>query len=188
MPKLSALPTGTPKLTDIVPGVDKAANATDQYTWQQVAALVLSLAYPVGYIVANTTGNNPTTELGFGTWVQYAKGRTLVGQDPAQAEFDTVEEVGGEKTHTLSWDEMPAHSHGVSDPGHGHSGGANYFMDAGGGGNLGLNTPGNRFAQGLSPLYINGSGTGIWINNAGSSFAHNNLQPYQVVYFFKRTA
>jgi hypothetical protein len=187
MPKLSALPSGTPKLTDIVPGVDLAANATDKYTWQQVASLILSVAYPVGYIIANTTGNNPGTELGFGTWVQYAKGRTLVGQDSAQTEFDVVEEQGGEKAHTLSWDEMPVHSHSVSDPGHGHTFNIPTYV-ANGGGGLNYAGGGNVWHYQDGPYGVNGSGTGIWINNAGSGWAHNNLQPYQVVYFFKRTA
>jgi microcystin-dependent protein len=40
------------------------------------------------------------------------QGRVPVGRDAAQAEFDTLGEVGGEKTHALSSAEMPLHNHG----------------------------------------------------------------------------
>lgn len=56
------------------------------------------------------------------------KGRVPVGRDTTQAEFDTIGESGGEKTHKLSVAEMPAHTHtqnshfhGITDPGHNHS-------------------------------------------------------------------
>ncbi|ACZ29558.1 Tail Collar domain protein [Xylanimonas cellulosilytica DSM 15894] len=40
-----------------------------------------------------------------------AKGRTPVGLDTAQAEFNAVGKTGGAKTHTLSTAEMPSHTH-----------------------------------------------------------------------------
>lgn len=39
------------------------------------------------------------------------RGRTPVGYDVTQAEFDTLGETGGEKTHILTIPEMPSHSH-----------------------------------------------------------------------------
>jgi len=39
------------------------------------------------------------------------RGRAIVGQDAGQAEFDTIGETGGAKTHTLVAGEMPAHTH-----------------------------------------------------------------------------
>lgn len=46
------------------------------------------------------------------------KGRIPVGRDAAQTEFDTLNETGGSKTHTLSASEMPSHTHDIT---HGHS-------------------------------------------------------------------
>lgn len=39
------------------------------------------------------------------------KGRIPVGRDSSQTEFDTLGEIGGAKTHTLTVSEMPSHTH-----------------------------------------------------------------------------
>ena len=41
------------------------------------------------------------------------RGKVPVGRDPAQTEFDTLGETGGEKTHTLATASMPSHRHTV---------------------------------------------------------------------------
>ena len=66
-----------------------------------------------GDIVFNMTGVNPGTTFG-GTWVAWGSGRVPVGVDTGQGEFNSVEETGGQKTHTLSSSEMPSHSHSFS--------------------------------------------------------------------------
>lgn len=38
------------------------------------------------------------------------KGRVPTGRDSGQTEFDTLAEVGGTKTHTIGWANMPANS------------------------------------------------------------------------------
>ena len=47
------------------------------------------------------------------------QGRIPVGRDTGQVEFDTLGEVGGAKTHTLTLGEMPVHDHVMT---HGHTG------------------------------------------------------------------
>lgn len=95
------------------------------------------------------------------------KGRTAVGRDTAQAEFDVVGEVGGEKTHTLTTVEMPAHQH----------------ID----GWAGVNA---SAAYGVAPSAPvgnintqNGQSTTnhAYTSSTGLGGAHNNLQPYAVV-------
>lgn len=107
-------------------------------------------------------------------------GRVDVGLDTGQTEFDTIGKRAGAKTHTLSWNEMPVHNHGVYDPGHSHGASPQVWRDAGGGGTYNMTAGGNRYAQGLTTISIGGSGTGISIYNAGGGGAHNNLQPYSV--------
>jgi len=58
-----------------------------------------SEAFAVGGVYINLTGVNPATELGYGTWAAFGAGRMLVGLDAGDADFDTVRETGGAKTH-----------------------------------------------------------------------------------------
>ena len=92
------------------------------------------------------------------------KGKVPVGYDSSDTSFDTIGETGGEKTHTLTIDEMPSHNHGI-----------------------GLNSGGSTSGSGLSYLYTpNGYRTygdsgAEMILKTGRGQAHNNLQPYIVM-------
>lgn len=85
-------------------------------------------------------------------------GRAVVGLDPAQTEFDTLGKTGGAKTHTLTINEMPQHSHEqrVTANTGGPAARNDYSSDQ----------QGNIYAQGID--------TGP----KGGGQAHNNLQPY----------
>ena len=126
----------------------------------------ISSVYPVGSIYINATNStNPGTLLGFGTWVAFGAGRVPVGINSSDADFDTAEETGGAKTHTLTTSELPAHTHTVE-------------------------TKVSSGVNGTFPLGSSGStsqGTRA-SGSTGSGSAHNNLQPYIVVYMWKRTA
>lgn len=125
--------------------------------------------YPVGSIYMSATLSTAAAvgaALG-GTWAAWGAGRVPVGVDTSQAEFDTVEETGGEKTHILTAGEMPRHRHynGVrwnTQPG------AYYLYGSNG--------------QGDGAAYDNESGF------TGGDQPHNNLQPYITCYMYKRTA
>ena len=126
--------------------------------------------YPVGSIYINATNStNPGTLLGFGTWAAFGAGRVPVGINSADADFDTAEETGGAKTHTLTTSELPAHSHGGIFP----SGASGSFSQA-----FDVDNPGTGADLGSEKT----------TSNTGSGAAHNNLQPYIVVYMWKRTA
>lgn len=96
-----------------------------------------------------------------------------------QGDAVTVGSLGGEATHTLSVPELPAHSHGITDPGHTHNIGI--APDAGVGGALPRPTPG-AFTGG----YMQSATTGITINNAGGGGAHNNTPLLVVGTFYRK--
>jgi len=158
--------TGTPTSTTAATSTDTTQIATTAFVQQEINAIPavdLSSLYPVGSIYMNaSSGTNPGTLIGFGTWVAFGAGRVPVGIDSGDTDFDTAEETGGAKTHTLTVNEMPAHTHSVP-----NSGSQNNSFDSG-------TTVGNDV-----------TGTS---GSTGGGQAHNNLQPYIVVYMWKRTA
>jgi microcystin-dependent protein len=105
------------------------------------------------------------------TWVQFAQGRTLVGQDATDTAFDAVTPTAyiGEKSHTLTISEIPSHTHTYVDR----------YRDPAGGAGQTFNLSGSQVAL-SSPTVDSGS--------TGDGQAHNNVQPYEVVYYYKRTA
>lgn len=124
---------------------------------------VLEKVYPVGSIYINATSStNPATLLGFGTWVAFGAGKVIVGLDSSDTDFDTAEETGGAKTHTLTTSEIPSHTHSLS-------------------------TSDNPGGSGAIEV-AGGAPTSTQTTQAtGGGGAHNNLQPYIVAYMWKRT-
>ena len=159
--------------------------------------LILETTHPVGSLEINTSGINPSEYLG-GEWESFGSGRTLVGVDSSDSDFDTVEETGGEKTHTLTTNEIPAHTHGSkslvgtwANWGEGSgmvSSTANGYKVTGIVSAVGDN---NQYGWGTS-TGRDGDNTSLKIdathehNSVGGGQAHNNLQPYITVYFWKR--
>ena len=105
--------------TTAASGTNTAQVATTEFVSTAVgnitAAFINNLVYPVGAIFTTVTSYADSAAvaavLGTGTWEVFGSGRTLIGVDSGQAEFDTVEETGGAKTHTLTEAEMPSHTH-----------------------------------------------------------------------------
>jgi len=188
----------------------------------------LDTIYPIGCIYISTVETNPADIFEMGTWEAFGAGKTLVGLDDAQAEFDVVEESGGAKTVTLTEAQIPAHTHvqnahnhtqdshnhtqdahghTVTDSGHTHTtqryptatgGSSGFTIDTSMSGTPADNTLATKSA--VTGLTVNNStatnqaatATNQAVTavnqNAGGGGAHNNLQPYIVVYFWKRTA
>lgn len=195
--------TGTPA----APTASYGTNTTQLATTAFVQA-ALQAMYPVGSVYINASSTtNPSSLLGFGTWVSVGDGKVLVNQDTTDTDFDVLGETGGSKssvsshTHTFSatgsTGSAGGHSHSVTDPGHTHT----------------INNVARNISSGSGPTDAgdnlgyqtatsNSSTTGISISSAAdhthtvttsgttesTGTSNGNLQPYVVVRMWKRTA
>ena len=111
---------GTSNLTNIVQGMagsvntavntaNNAANTAEQIRVEMDA--VTNKLWPVGSIYISVNNANPASFFG-GSWVPFATGKTIVGVDTGQGEFNAVEKSGGHK-------ELQSHAHGMNN--HVHS-------------------------------------------------------------------
>jgi hypothetical protein len=138
-------------------------------------ANIADVVYPVGAIFTTVTAyaNSAAvvTAIGGTTWVAFGAGKVLVGLDASDTDFDTAGSStgsagsGGAKTHTLTTSEIPAHTHDIKMRREGVAG------------------------TGQTVLYdTNNELAAIPTQSEGGGGAHNNVQPYITVYFWKRTA
>ena len=126
---------------------------------------IIDLIFPIGFVVTLETNINPN-EIWGGTWIRTAKGKFIVGLNENETEFRTLGRTGGEKTHVLTVDEMPSHSHGqIVTAGTGGTATRTDYTD---------DSRGQKYPQGINT------------NETGGGKAHNNLPPYEVAYKWKR--
>jgi len=113
------------------------------------------------------------------------QGRVGVGVNPSDAEFNTLGEAGGEKTHLLTEAELAQHDHSMD---HDHSMTASYNLAATG--SSGSSRP-TGFVFGSSGSVVRTGTTGgsstVNTGNAGTNQAHNNLQPYIAMNYIIKT-
>ncbi len=127
---------------------------------------MIDIFYPVGsYYETSDTAFDPNTAWG-GTWVQEISGQVHVsaGTGYSVSGANTNTSDGGEKTHTLTVDEMPSHTHR---------------------GQYGSGTGTEAGMSGVGTKHWFSSG---YIEATGGGQAHNNMQPYIVVNRWHRTA
>ena len=140
------------------------------YLDRLVSIELINYIYPIGSIYLSVNSVNPSTFLG-GTWVQWGEGKTIIGVDDEDTDFDTAENTGGEKMHTLTIDEIPSHYH--RNP---------------------LASPDDSNFSGVdNQLVVADSDTSHATGNnsypttsKGGDQPHNNLQPYITCYMWKR--
>ncbi len=99
------------------------------------------------------------------------RGKVPVGLDLADSKFDALGNMGGEKSHVLSVDEMPTHTHIQNS--HGHT--IKYTSTKAGSGATIASVNGELTA---SDVVNNATATN---KNTGGGKAHNNLQPYMIL-------
>lgn len=104
-------------------------------------------------------------------WVEHTEmqGFTPVGQKVGDDDFGTLGKTLGAKTHKLTINEMPKHSHSTS-----------VVVS---GDDLGY-TDGRGFVMGRSE-FTTRENTPITIKNTGDDKAHNNIQPSRIVRFIR---
>lgn len=135
--------------------------------WSQYlnATDALDKYWPVNSIYISYSHTSPASLIG-GTWTRL-QSRFLWGTTTS----GTIGATGGEQTHTLTVNEMPAHNHGLyvdSD-----------FTKTGSSVGLTNNSYGNTTST------ITGK---IYMDNTGGGAAHNNMPPYVNVAIWRRTA
>ena len=124
------------------------------------------LAYmPIGYIYISTNSTSPEVLFG-GTWQQIAQGRTLVGIDTSDSDFNSIGKTGGSKA-------LQEHAHEV------------WWGDRVFGITNSVAPTGNVWNT--IGLHDASQGTALKAIATGSGHS-GNLQPYLVVYMWERTA
>lgn len=180
-------------------GLVKAPEITDRENflkgngeWAEVPKVtkldLLDMIYPVGSIYMSVNSSDPGSLFG-GTWEKMPAGRVLIPEgESSWGTTYTAGSQGGEATHTLTFDEMPAHNHSVSISYvgahthtmprlyHDNGGTPNlYFGDSSGG--TGVTSANGDHGHTATVGYAGGS------NNTFSL-----IQPYLPVYMWQRTA
>ena len=104
-----------------------------------------------------------------------ARGRVLVGRDGGDEQFNSIGETGGEKNHTLTGPELPAHQHRL---GHNYGGNLGYAENTGGPTQY---TVGYGVTRGSSNDLKSGT------QDTTTGQPHNNLQPFLVSHMIIKT-
>lgn len=126
---------------------------------------LLQEAFPINKVEVFFDDLDHSNFLGY-TWEMVSQGRFPVGLDTNDTDFNIIGKTGGEKTHTLTVNEMPSHAHYVDK----RQGKAN-----------------------TGPYELIGQDGGGTIEQYRTSFAgnnlpHNNVPPYIVMAFWRRIA
>lgn len=156
-------------------------NAVDDYSdkFAQQGSRILAVENriyedtKVGDVFVTTTHFDTSAQVaihkGYGTWEREAEGRAIVGYSSQADSPDWTKQAGkvyGEYEHQLKIDEMPSHTHKVSDT-------------------IGIDGQGGGWdMNGNASNFIDSKG----IQYTGGDKAHNNVQPSKIVDVWKRIA
>lgn len=176
---------------------------------------IVNVMYPVGIIVEFAKDVDPNATWVGTTWERMSSGRVLVSTGTSSSGTTyTLGKTGGEESHKLTNDEMPLHNHASttsSEGGHTHtgttdtagnhthtlhkgnsgSGGAYFSQGQVYGLNSGTVSPPDYAGDHNHTFTTSSNGTHthtITVSDTGGGKAHNNMQPYEVVNRWKRTA
>lgn len=141
-------------------------------------------AYPVGAIYISVSDVSPATLFG-GTWATFATGRTIVGYNPSDVEFNAIEKYGGHKnlqahTHSASTDSQGSHRHN-------EQGYWSFAQGTYGQGRARNNITGDPVDTNPANVSTGAHTHTVTVGSTGAGNAEN-LMPYITVYMWKRTA
>lgn len=144
---------------------------------------VFERLYPIGSIYTNATDNtNPGSLLGFGSWAAFGSGRVMVGVDTEQTEFNAAGNTGGDKalqshTHTGTTSTAGDHSHTVT--------------LTGSNSDVVTNSRSIEWSDAIDSTSVSTSGAGshnhTFTTASSGTGSSGNLQPFVVVYMWRRT-
>jgi microcystin-dependent protein len=130
---------------------------------------VLGVAYGAGDFSTTFNVPNRIDRVGVGAGAAYSRGTTGGVATATTSENGSHNHTGSTDSHALNTDQIPAHSHGVNDPGHVHNtlkgttGGQSSFVDTNDGG-----------SSGSSSSFMSTVSTGISIQNQGGGQGHSH--------------
>ena len=135
---------------------------------------VVDMIYPIGSIYISVNNANPSAVFG-GSWESFGTGKTLVGVDTSQTEFNTVEKTGGSKNH----------NHTLND------GYAKISAWGGQGGGIAMESSNKTSIINTTAGWSLGSPSTSQYGNTvtalgGNTDSTTNLQPYITCYMWKR--
>lgn len=159
--------------------------------------IIKNRIWPIGSVFTAVVATDPNTLLGFGTWSQIAQGQMLIGQKSTDSDFNTAEETGGAKTANL----QHTHTGGA----HTHTGGLHTHTVSG---STGVSTTTDSVTDNgddqtdvqeeahshsvsltsSSNGNVATSSDGAVLTGNGGSTTQSIMNPYFVVYVWKRTA
>ncbi len=174
------LPSSGPMLPRQVIGLRAQSSLADQ---------IVQRCFPIGCIYTTTSSTNPSDKsiLGFGTWEAFGTGKVLIGQDPNDTDFDTAEETGGAKTVASNVSVATQPTFTVNS--HTHQVAQNNLHNAGFvGGTFGYHAGDTSTPSTFNTGAASTNGTTRTADVALTNDSTSVVQPYIVVYFWKRTA
>lgn len=189
---MELLSSAVPSINEVMPygTIVQTARTTAPSGWLLCQGQNVSRTTYAGLFAAIGTtygaGDGSTT---FG--IPNLQGRVPVGLDSTQTEFDVLGETSGAKTHTLTIDQMPSHTHVQNSHNHTqdpHQHNILYYSPApvptGVSDNGWVHPVRNSPYQSggvISNTTATNQATTATNQNTGGGLAHNNLQPYIVL-------
>ncbi len=146
----------------------------------QIDALVTAQnnLYPIGHILYTRNAADPATYGYPGVWAQMGQGRVLVGEGSGAGLTTRVAGVQGGQEDAI----IPSHAHNINQTPHKHT-----MLGHGNDDDGGPRVAGS-LNSGSSANAMLTANANITIDSTGESVGQKNMQPFEVVYIWERTA